>query len=64
MSGYAFLIVVIFSIIGTINTRQPISELTMTLILFVVPCVLVFTWYANNDTSLILSKIKSKISFK
>lgn len=51
----AFLFVVIFGIIGMINEGEPVSELTLYLVLFIVPGVMVFTFYANGSFNRVLN---------
>lgn len=52
-ANYAFLIVIFFGIVGTINSHEPLSELTVKLILFIIPVVFVFTWYMNGGDNLV-----------
>lgn len=56
----AFLFVVIFGIIGMINDGEPVSKLTLYLILFIVPGVMVFTFYANGSFNRVLNSRTTK----
>lgn len=52
----AFLFVVILGVVGTLNSGEPISELTFYLIAFLVPTVMVFSFYTSGVNTLIKKK--------
>ena len=62
LASHTFLIVAILGIIAMINNAEPVSELTFTLIAFIIPSTMLMSFYMNGDLNRVLNRTKYKDS--
>jgi len=60
LSSHTFLIVAVLGIIAMVNNAEPISELTFTLIAFIIPGTMLMSFYMSGDINRVLNRTKDK----
>ena len=60
LSNHAFLIIAILGVIGMMNNGEPISDLTLNLILFILPGTMIMSLYMMGGFNRVLNSRTTK----